>query len=274
VIYFLDLRGRNVGGPVLPGRLVNAADAATGTEQDLARETRVVFLVHGFNVNRDDGQEKLLTLARNLPSSADAGCVAVTWPGDSWARFASYSFEGNDADDSGAELARFIDRVLPAGMELAFVSHSLGARVVMECLRRLPAGRYKVGQVCVMAAAIDDTSLADPHVYLQVAEEVGRVAVLSSEKDTVLRFAYPLGDALQAFLFFRRDHAGRALGLRGPRAKGSEEVPSPVIHTHISDGCEVNHSDYLDGEPPYVSRLAAARFADAVVSGRPSPEYA
>lgn len=274
MIYFLDFRGRNVGGPVLPGRLLGMPGAAAGTEPDLAREPRVAFLVHGFNVNRRDGQEKLLNLARNLPSNPDTACVAVTWPGDSWARFASYPFEGNDADDTGTELARFIDRVLPAGTELAFVSHSLGARVVMECLRRLGAGRYPVGQVCVMAAAMDDTSLADAHLYLKVAEDAGRVAVLSSARDKVLRFAYPLGDALQAFLFFRRDDAGRALGLRGPRAKESEAVPTPVTHTQIPNARNVDHGDYLDGEFPNPSQRAAAQFADAVLSGRPSPEYA
>jgi pimeloyl-ACP methyl ester carboxylesterase len=272
VLYFLDLRGRNEGGPVLPGRLVTMPGVESGTEDDLRREVRVVFLIHGFNVNRQEGQAALSKLAAGLTRSADDAIVVVTWPGDSWAKAAGYPLEGNDADDSAREIVRFADRVLQDGTQLSFVSHSMGGRVVMETIKRLPAGRFAVSQVCVMAAAIDDFSLAWGKGYLRAVENSGRVTVLASQSDKVLRFAYPAGDFLQSFLFFWKDVAGKALGLRGPRAKDGAPVPANVFHAQIPDAAKVDHGDYISAKPG-AKHKAAAKFADAAIAGEPKPAY-
>lgn len=272
MIYFLDLRGRNVGGPVLPGRLMTVPGVASGTEDDLRRETRIILLVHGYNVNRRDGQAALKQLADALTRSADVAHVVVTWPGDSWAMAAGYPLEGNDADDSARELVRFVDRVLQDGVQLSFVSHSMGGRVVMETIKRLPPGRFAVSQVCVMAAAIDDFSLAWHAAYLAAVGNSGRVTVLASQSDKVLRFAYPSGDFLQSFLFFWKDASGKALGLRGPRGKDGVAVPANVLHVQIPDVAKVNHGDYISANPR-PKHVAAAKFADAALAGEPNPAY-
>lgn len=272
MIYFLDVRGRNSGGPVLPGRLVTLPGVASGTEDDLRRETRIIFLIHGFNVNRPNGQAALKQLSGLLARSADAAHVAVTWPGDSWARAVGYPLEGNDADDSARELVRFIDRVLQDGAQLSFVSHSMGGRVVMETIKRLPPARFAVSQACVMAAAIDDFSLAWRKAYLGAVEHSGRVTVLASHSDRVLRFAYPAGDFLQSFLFFWKDVAGRALGLKGPRGK-DVPVPGNVLHEQIPDSAKVDHGDYISAKPAGPKHLAAGRFVDAVLAGEAKPAY-
>ena len=268
MIYHLDLRGRNQGGPVLPGRIVILAGGnAAATEDALRREPRVVFLTHGFNVNRTSGQAQLQAFAASLPRAASAALVAVTWPGDSWAGPAGYSFEGNDADDSAAELARFIDRVLRAGTELCFVSHSLGARVVMETIKRLDASRWPVTQVCVMAPAIDDTSVSTPRVYRNAVEDSQRVAVLGSEGDRVLRWAYPAGDLLQAFVFFWKDVSGAALGLHGPRPDARWSVPENLLTRVAPRADGVDHGDYLFAGAPNDRQKKAVAFADAVLAG-------
>lgn len=273
MIYFLDFRGRNSGGPVLPGRLMTMPGVESGTEDDLRRETRIIFLIHGFNVDRPDGQAALRQLAKALTRSADSAHVAVTWPGDSWAKAAGYPLEGNDADDSARELVRFVERVVQDGTQLSFVSHSMGGRVVMETIRRLPPGRFAVSQVCVMAAAIDDFSLAWGKGYRSAVENSRRVTVLASQSDKVLRFAYPAGDFLQSFLFFWKDVAGRALGLRGPRGRDGAAVPTNVLHTQISDKARVDHGDYISAKPAAPKHIAAAKFADAALAGDPKPAY-
>ncbi|MEK7403114.1 MAG: alpha/beta fold hydrolase [Gemmatimonadota bacterium] len=272
MIYFLDFRGRNVGGPVLPGRLIGLPGVASGTEDDLRRETRIIFLVHGFNVNRQNGQAALRQLAGMLTRSTESALVAVTWPGDSWAKAAGYPLEGNDADDTARELVRFADRVVQDGAQLSFVSHSMGGRVVMETIKRLPPGRFAVSQACVMAAAVDDFSLAWGKAYLGAVQNSGRVTVLASQSDKVLRFAYPAGDFLQSFLFFWKDVAGKALGLRGPRAKNGVAVPVNVHHEQIPDGAKVDHGDYISGNPG-PKHVAAGKFADAALAGEPKPVY-
>jgi hypothetical protein len=243
----------------------------SGTEDDLRRETRIVFLIHGFNVSRPGGMAALKQLSASLTKSAGYAHVAVTWPGDSWAKAAGYPLEGNDADDSARELVRFVDRVVQDGAQLSFISHSLGGRVVMEAIRGLPAGRFAVAQVCVMAAAIDDFSLAWSKRYRGAVENCGRVTVLASQSDKVLRFAYPAGDFLQSFMFFWKDVAGRALGLRGPRAKDREGIPANVRHEQIPDNAGVDHSDYISAKPAEQRHIAAARFADSVMAGEASP---
>lgn len=101
MIYFLDFRGKDRGGPVLPGKIVSLTGIVSGQEDALCFESRIIFLIHGFNVDRRSGQANLRSLAQELVSAGDAALVAVTWPGDNWANALSYPLEGNDADDEG-----------------------------------------------------------------------------------------------------------------------------------------------------------------------------
>jgi hypothetical protein len=276
MIYVLDFRDRDVGGAVVPGRLLQLpALSGLGKEEDLALEPKVTFLLHGFNVSRPKGWNGLLSLAANLPAAAAGGIVAVLWPGDHWTGAISYSFEGPDADDSGCALARYIELALRPGTELSFVSYSLGARVVMETLRRLP--EYRVRQVCLMAAAIDDSSLADPALYRSAVERASRVAVLASKNDRVLKLAYPAGDALQAF-FFAQDTVDLALGYHGPRSSGERTVPDRVVCEQIPNDRRSDHGHYIPdpAEPlpaALANQLSAARFANEVLGGAANPRY-
>jgi hypothetical protein len=277
--YVLDFRGADTGGPVLPGRILPVNGVQLGTEDDLRHEAKITFLVHGFNVNREEGRNSLLQLATLLPAAADGAIVIVLWPGDHWVGPINYPFEGNDADDSASEMTRFIDRVVTPGSELHFISHSLGARVVLETVKALQDGRYKLGQVCLMAAAIDDFSLADSAEYRSPTTRSQRVTVLASHEDLVLRLAYPLGDLLQAFFFFWKDEVGLALGYHGPRPAGENSIPEQVYHVQIPDARNAGHGDYLPGQPSsgdYQSlqnRRSAAQFADQVIQGAVKPQY-
>jgi len=271
--YVLDFRGAEVGGPVIPGRILRIDGLPLGTEDDLRRESKITFLLHGFNVNRQDGTDSLLRLANRLPSASDGAIVAVLWPGDHWVRAVSYPFEGNDADDSAAEMARFIDRVVRSGTPLFFVSHSLGARVVMETVSRLSGDRYPIRQICLMAPAIDDSSVANPEKYRLAVATADRVAVLASRKDLVLTLAYPLGDFLQAFIFFWKDEVGLALGYHGPKPSGENIIPAQVYHVQIPDGKDSGHGDYVPSEPPSPNQRSAADFANEVIQGADRPQY-
>lgn len=153
------------------------------------------------------------------------------------------------------------------------MSHSLGARIVMETIKRLPPERCPVVQVCVMAAAIDDFSLTAIKAYRGATQLAQRVAVLSSAKDTVLRWAYPAGDILQSFLFFWKDIGGLALGYHGPRETDGLEIPVNVLHVPIDKAAGTNHGDYIYAGKPKPNHLAAGRFANAVIAGDPAPAY-
>jgi len=269
--YLLDFRGADRGGAVVPGVVVPAP--GLGNENQLRAESRITFLVHGYNVDRPQGRNSLLRLAQSLPSAADGAVVAVLWPGDHWSRAVSYPLEGKDADDSAAALARYIGDVIGRGSELSFVSHSLGARVVMETVKRLNKNDYPVLQVCLLAPAIDDVSLAHPGDYLHTVPKAQRVAVLASREDRVLKLAYPAGDLLQAFVFFWRDRIGLALGYHGPKKSGTHTIPGQVYHAQIPDARKADHGHYLPDNPPTLNQSSSVSFANAVLQGVLRPTY-
>jgi hypothetical protein len=264
--YVLDFRDANRGGPVVPGRITH------GTEFDLRHQAAITFLFHGYNVTRDEGHVSLQRLAAALPALAGQALIAVLWPGDHWTRALSYSFEGKDADDTAKELVRYIDRVISPGTRLSFVSHSLGARVAMETLSRLDGRPYPISDVCLMAAAIDDFGLAHPKVYRDATATCRRLAVLASRRDKVLRFAYPAGDLLQAFIFFSKDQSGLALGYHGPRPHLKSPVGANVLHEQIPERRNASHGDYVPAPAPNAEQLSAAAYANAALSGG-TPRY-
>jgi hypothetical protein len=149
------------------------------------------------------------------------------------------------------------------------VSHSLGARVLFETAKRLRAD-YTIGQLCTMAAAVDDTSVSDPRDYRSAIARSRRVAVLSSRRDRVLSLAYPAGDLLQAFISFRTDRPGLALGFHGPRPTSGHAIPSLVYHEQIPDDRRSDHGHY---QPPTPNQTSAMNFCTAVLLGVPHPRY-
>jgi pimeloyl-ACP methyl ester carboxylesterase len=264
--------------------VIVAESALIGYEQ-------VTFLIHGFNVDEQAGRGSLSRLSKDLASEGSA-IVFVLWPGDSPIGPLSYPFtEGYQADDTAVQLARFIEDHISDAIPVNFVAHSLGCRVTLETIQKLHkmAGgdrdTYPVNQVCLLAAAADDHSLSRPKKYKAAAERTQRVVVLSSVEDTVLKFLYPAGDLLQAFIFFWRESFGFALGYHGPKAiksrhkvtnratrkKKTHNVATNVSSIKIDKKHEVDHGDYLppgdDGKDPNVKQAAAAKLARAVLAG-------
>jgi hypothetical protein len=281
VTFLLYLRdpNRNVGGPVTGGFLEHVPSRTYGTRAEtlLAEHREVAFLIHGFNVSRDSGIQHLEAFADHLQDSRGQALVAVLWPGDSWAGASAYAFEGGQADDSGAALMRYAERTLPISTRLNFAAHSLGTRVALEAISRLAPSAYRVDQVCLMAGGVNGFVFADKKRYALAARACERLAVLSSRGDTVLRYAYPAGNLLEAFLFWQRE-VGLALGYGGSKNADAETVAD----TRIPAARGANHGDYLPAfrrdEPVPKGRsarnqLSACHFADALLSGAPNPSY-
>jgi hypothetical protein len=262
--FVLDLRSDPQGGAVVPARLTS------GTLDELHQCRSVVFMVHGFNVDRADGTAELSALGANLPAAAAGATVAVLWPGDSIIGPLSYPFETSKADDSAVELATFIGDNLPQQPTISFIGHSLGCRVVMQTLRQLWMKNIPVAQVCVMAAAVDNDSLGSTEEYFNAAQFAARVGVLYSPSDRVLEFAYPLGNLLSAFIHWTPT-SNAALGYSGPCPCGSPPGAPPAgvhgVGIPAADG--VDHGDYLPTPAGALNgrQQAAARFANSMLAG-------
>lgn len=269
--YILNFRDKPTGGAVVPWCLEQRFGC--GSIDDLRIEDNITFLIHGFNVNEKDGREKLTNLTKVLGIDVDGGLVSVLWPGDHWVNALSYPFEGRDADDTSLELLKFIDQI-PKDIPLSFVAHSLGSRVAMNVVDRLRDRGNVVSKVCLMAAAIDNYSLSSKADYFNATGYAEKVFVLTSKKDTVLRFAYPAGDLLQAFLFLEDDF-GMALGLKGPkqRKRFKERIPGNVVHEPISKKRKCGHGDYLPDIKPNFEQVSASEYVKEVLKGNPKPKY-
>jgi hypothetical protein len=262
--FVLDLRSDPQGGAVVPAHLTS------GTLDQLRECRSVVFMVHGFNVNRLDGTAELTAFGANLPAIGAGAAVAVLWPGDSTVGPLCYPFETSKADDSAVELATFIGDNLPQRPTISFIGHSLGCRVVMETVRQLWMKDIPVAQVCVMAAAVDNDSLGSAVEYFHAAQFAARVGVLHSPADRVLEFAYPLGNLLSAFIHWSST-TDAALGYTGPCVSTSSpgDPPACVDGVGIPAANGVDHGDYLPSPSGIFNakQQAAAQFANSMLAG-------
>jgi hypothetical protein len=241
--------------------------------QALREAQQVVFLIHGFNVAWPSGRDSLAALGKAIGDSFTGLMIAVTWPGDSGLGPLGYPFEGRDADDTGQFLSEIITANVSDGAELSFVTHSLGARVALECCKRLDSSRWLLREVCLTAPAVDDTCLNAGELYFPVATAARRTTVLASAKDTVLTWAYPAGDLVQGWLFRWKDKAGRALGRRGPRNANGRLTSPKVRHEQIPDAARVDHGDYVTSGVPSNKHTRTAAFVAEVVDGSAAPAW-
>ncbi len=147
----------------------------------------------------------------------------------------------------------------------------------MQTITKMVGIGYNVDQICLMAGAINNYSLARSRDYKTAVKSSTRVAVLSSNEDKVLKYLYPAGNLLQYFPYFSRDAIGRALGYTGPVPwNKNNPIPPNVFHQPIADTFNCNHSDYL---PPSGNQQlnfcqnAATKFASEVINANPKPSY-
>jgi len=243
---FLDFRTAEVGGAVWGPQLLEGDGAAqplalrvvpdTAARRLLAGRS-LVFATHGFNVRRSQGARALGALDQFLQLPPPYLMIGMLWPGDSWLPVVDYPFEGEVAMDCGARLARYCGDLAAGAESFSFVSHSLGARLVLEAVARL--GR-KARSVCLTAAAINRDCLTAE--YTRAARNAERIAVLASHEDWVLKVAFTVGDPLAWLL--RSDHElfRLALGYDGPPPNN----PAPVARPwQISDAENYGHGSYL-----------------------------
>lgn len=271
--YLLSVRNEKPTSPVLKGHLLQHGGRDLGTEDDLRRERKLTFVLHGVNTPYEGGIKTVLRVADIIEPQIDGSLVSMIWPSDSGFGPIGYPFEGNDADDAGSELANFIKLWVKEHTQLSFLTYSLGSRVVLETVDQLLKNNYQIKQVCTMAAAIDNSCLANPDKYLKATRKVERVAVLASRNDTVLRWLYPVGDLLQALFFPNDDEFGFALGFNGPVDYYSIGVPPQAHHEQIADDEGVGHFDYFTDGHANAKQSASLRFGVDVLNGVADPKW-
>jgi len=277
VTTLIDLRASPKGGGLV-GDDVDSVVVFDGTTRetifpdDLRQRVAgraVVLATHGFNVSGEDGVLSLTgweKLARLPPPFVFIG---VLWPGDS--RFVpvlDYPIEGGVAVKAGKLLARFIDVQMAGAASISMVSHSLGARVMLECVRRLH--RPRVRTLMLMAAAVEWDSLSSE--YADSVAKVGRLHVVASREDLVLEAAFPVGNPFTQWLLKGHPLFRKALGREGPARP--ELLPVPHQVWQLPDGWKFGHGDYMPGKTAgrtFAPPGSPPHFDDAVPDPGPAP---
>ena len=269
------LRQKREGGRVLsPGKL-------SGPTDSLNRRSCVV-MVHGFNNNDGEAahaydgfrKRQIETLGASL-DELNARLGDAFWPGDadwSWFDFVDfgvYSAAVGHAHAAATELTALI-LSMPSLVEIDFIGHSLGCRVILETLHHLrQSGRGPVvRRVCLMAAAVPMEKVepgGDFHALLADLSANGtKILVLHSRQDVVLHYAFGAGQALAG----PGERSSRALGREGP---------SPLIPGYRAtlDDLQMggaNHGDYWGHSGSGISRESAKTAGRFLGLGKPKRE--
>jgi hypothetical protein len=280
--YFLNLRQRPAGSGIrdtvgvnnvtlVGGRPVVANPDPLASElANAALGKNVIFATHGFNVNQEDGFTELAnweTLLQFQPQSDGFLFVGIVWPGDSsWLGPLSYPGEGTEAMKCGDLLGAFISDNFKGAGSLSFVSHSLGARFLLQTITSLDAA-IPVRQVGLMAGAINDDCLTGE--YQAAATRCGKIDILASEKDEVLAAAFPIGNIFEGIIDKGHPYWRAALGHDGPRTiipgkgTGAYQIPS---------NWDFGHGNYIEDKPPLNPPLPLPQ--DVPPAGWPPPTTA
>jgi hypothetical protein len=247
---YLNFRSQAVGGSVIDPYLLQGTGTTTPPSLSAVAPQsigavlggrNVLFATHGFNVSYQAGACALGNLEAQLVSDgyiSPSDCfVGVLWPGDFWIPVINYPFSGGAAIDSGKRLAAFCNRWQSSIQSASFVSHSLGARVVLQAVSRL---QRKARSVCLTAAAINRDCLQSE--YESAAKNSNSISILSSHNDLVLKLAFPVGDPIADLLDPDHTPFEPALGLNGPPVPAEQPILSPW---QTPDSPPYDHGDYL-----------------------------
>lgn len=243
---FIDLRATPSGGFVATTLALLLQDGTTALtvgqfESQIAGKD-LVLATHGFNVSGPSGLKSLSAWDGlcGLPNPYEY--VGVLWPGDSSILpVLDYPVEGSVALDSGRLLAQFLNDHATGAASISLVSHSLGARTMLETVNNM---NRPVAALILMAGAIEDDCLTGE--YADAIQKVGQVRVVASRKDWVLELAFPIGNPIGEVVMSGHPYFRRALGRQGPSSLVG--LDSRCRTWQIPDGWGYVHSDYLPGD--------------------------
>jgi pimeloyl-ACP methyl ester carboxylesterase len=255
----LTVRVNDSGGPL--------AAVVSGDVAAINGHNRVLLLVHGYNVNLAYARQEYGIFAGHAAANYIGTPAGFFWPGDLPNRVfstLSYPNQIQPAITSAAHLADLLATFHGAQngpMQIDLVGHSLGCRVILELLAHWAGGlppQVRVGRVVLMAAAVL-VHHVDSGGQLRTAAHLPQaVTVLTSRGDTVLEFAFPLGETVAGETSFPE-----AVGRNGnpPNTWASQQAMAE------SSGKAYEHGSYFEG----IESANATALALGVAASRATP---
>jgi pimeloyl-ACP methyl ester carboxylesterase len=178
----------------------------------------IVLLIHGYANSQTTASGSFSACLSNLEKIASKANTSLLspvfefyWPGDvdiPVISEMSYPWEIKPAVASAGKLAEFLEGLAGPGgtpVEVHFISHSLGCRVVLETLKQFLSTTKSpviVRSISLMAAAVPVHMAENTKQLLNAASLPTRRQVLFSSSDLVLMIAFRLGETLAFEGFF------------------------------------------------------------------------
>lgn len=195
-------------------------------------------LLHRFSSPLGDKEEKPIFLL-------------FLWPACS--RVLQYGASRSNAESASRHLAALLEILKAEQCRSIVIGHSMGCRVALRSLLRAPTcNATEDGVMCsrliLVAAAVPEDALTTGGEFPRGRIAAGKVDVVSSLRDDVLRDSFPRGEAAVGLLSGRLQMPA-ALGLSGPVAP----LPPDVFHLDVSDSL-ASHSPNMAITCPAVQR--------------------
>ncbi|GAC1645960.1 MAG: hypothetical protein NVS9B15_03770 [Acidobacteriaceae bacterium] len=219
----------------------------------------VIVLIHGYNSPQPSAKKAFETFIDALTETAGRDIPLLTleffWPGDLYIRsFSALSFpyQVTHVRNSANELGDYLSTLQgPSGgpIDIHFVAHSLGNRLLLEMLSSLKGGRLVVRSVTYMAAAVPvEMVFFNKGLYQSTRVPIYQQA-LHSTGDDVLHWAFPPGETACFEGFW-------------PTAIGRAGDPIPTWNSHAAFD-DFGHSDYWIKPGPPEAVLRQLGYASA-----------
>ena len=153
-----------------------------------APEHDVLVFVHGFNVGFDESLMRASQVALDMPFNG--AVIAYDWPSQGGASLKAYQ---TDEQVAGASIEPFvhflegIDRALPPETKIHVLVHSMGNRVVLNGLGRLPERFRKPARFDNLVLAAPDLGVSEfAKLAPAVVASARRVTLYACDSDTAL----------------------------------------------------------------------------------------
>ncbi|HEX4945900.1 MAG TPA: alpha/beta hydrolase [Blastocatellia bacterium] len=209
-------------------------------EMNLAQQMQgkhVLILVHGFRnplTNVASSYQRLLKglIDAGLMSDTGYGLVlGFTWPGfeTPLGFFPAIPF----ANRSAGFFRSLLELASRNARTVDVQTHSLGARVVLQALAAGTDGF--VDNLMLAAPAVDNEVLEPKREFNNALEACRRCLVYHSEKDSVLKRSYRIGDAPEF---------DKALGWKGPQRPAIIEAQCPEVFVVDCKKVVASHGAY------------------------------
>lgn len=150
-----------------------------------ARQHDLLLFVHGFNVDFESALLRTTQIAFDMPFNG--AIVAYSWP--SQGGVLNYQADEPINAASVAPFAQFLEKLVaavPSGTRINIVVHSMGNRLVMPAIGRLPRSPSEK-PIANLVLCAPDVGLADfQHWAPEVAARCQRVTLYASRSDSAL----------------------------------------------------------------------------------------